>query len=630
VAGVFRSRAAQALAVFAAAFALAFAMFSMLERLGHPGGGVLIPSFNVVAPYAPEAAPVSTTLYNESYRYALTSERVIFTADLSSFAGRYQQPVLLITDAYAFVSVKLNGTPLSDQGGRDGPIPDRQLEPRLYYLTSALKGDWAKDPQILTIELKAEGAKPYLREVFVSEMTDGIFSYRARRFVAVEGTVAATAIAVFASLLSFAVTPLLQYRALAALFATMMMLWSIRNATFAGPISDVPWWAHQMLYYASTFSILVATVYLIDMWTTNSRFVQRGFAFGLIAVLALLYLPVMLGLPDGIALSRQVGNFVGVACFAMMIGQLLYALMTAKAPPWFEMFLFLFCLSVGVIELSGDAFPEMTRLVWPETGLSMAYGPLMPLPLAAGMLINFVRRTVEMRRTLEADNATLAQTVAAREAEISKVYAEREAEVRQKALMLERQRIMRDMHDGIGSQLLGLLLQARSGRLETPDMTKGLQESLDDLNLVVESLDHSGQDLAQALGAFRARIAPKCKAANVALSWDVDGLPPGLAASPAAILQIYRILQEACINALRHARPQHLAIRCSVDPADPGFVQLSVQDDGEGFDAATSRSGGRGLANMRRRAETAGGTFDIVSSPSGTRVAVRVPASAPH
>jgi signal transduction histidine kinase len=620
----------RASAVFAAAFILAFLILSMFERLGHPHGGILIPTFDVVEPGG-MAEPVKTTLFNENYRYALTGERMVFTADLSTYAGRYQQPVMLITDAYAFVSVKLNGIPLSDQGGRDGPIPDRQLEPRLYYLTSALKGDWARDPQILTIELTAEGIKPYLREVFVSELKEGIFAYRARRFVAVEGAVAATAIAIFAGLLSFAVTPLLQYRALAAVFATMMMLWSVRNATYAGPISDVPWYAHQIIYYASTFLILITTVFLINMWTTNSPFVRRGFSYALIAVLAVLFLPALFGMPDAMVIARNIASVVGVACFAMMIGQLLYTLITAKAPPWLEMFLFLFCLSVGVIELTGDAFSEMTRLIWPQTGLSMAYGPLMPLPLAAGMIINFVRRTVEMRRGLEADNASLAQTVAAREAEISKVYAEREEEVRERALMLERQRIMRDMHDGIGSQLLGLLLQTRSGQVDVPDLSKGLQESLDDLNLVVESLDHSGHDLAQALGAFRARIAPKCKSANVALSWDVDGLPPGMAASPAAILQIYRILQEACINALRHARPKTIRIRCSADPASPESVHLVVADDGAGFDPATSRSGGRGLANMRRRAESAGGAFDISSTANGTEITVRIPAAAaPH
>jgi signal transduction histidine kinase len=286
------------------------------------------------------------------------------------------------------------------------------------------------------------------------------------------------------------------------------------------------------------------------------------------------------------------------------------------------------CLSVGIIEVAGDAYPELTRAIWPQTGLSMAYGPLMPLPLAAGMLVNFVRRTVHVRDQLRMDNATLAGLVAAREAEIAKVYAEREADVRQSALMLERQRIMRDMHDGIGSQLLGLLFQARGKALAPEALTQGLQESLDDLNLVVESLDQSGHNLEQALGAFRARIAPKCEAAGVVLDWEIGDLSNASGAGPAWVLQVYRVLQEACINAIRHGKPQRILVQSG--PNASGGIDIVVEDDGAGFDVSAPQKRGRGLSNMRRRAEAAGGTLQIDSAPGRTRLTLHLPAAAPH
>lgn len=620
------SRTARAFLLFGAAFVLVFLLISAAERLGHPYGGVLIPSFDVTF----DGGSATTAMRNEAYRFTSpdTVRAIRFTRDIGPIAAQYKEPVLLVTDAYAYVSVRLNGVPLSDQGGRDGPIPDRQFEPRLYYLSSAIRGDPLRDPQILTIDLKAEGTRPFLREVFVSEIENGIFPYRTRRFVAIEGVVAATAIAVFAGLLSLAVTPLLEYRALSGLFAAMMLFWAMRNFTFAGPVSDVPWPVLQVVYYASTFLILVTTVLLINYWTTNSRFIRRYFVLGLIGVLLVLYVPAALNLQAAMMLSRQAGNFIGIACFAMMIGQLIYTLIRDANPPWFEMFLFLACLSAGLIELTGDAFPELTREIWPLTGLSMAYGPLMPLPLAAGMLVNFVRRTVKVRDQLRMDNATLAGLVAAREAEIAKVYAEREAEVRQSALMLERQRIMRDMHDGIGSQLLGLLFQARGRALEPEALTQGLQESLDDLNLVVESLDQSGHGLEQALGAFRARIAPKCEAAGIALTWEMGDLGAAAASGPARVLQIYRILQEACINALRHGQPKSIRIRSG--PNQDGGIDIVVEDDGAGFDVSAPQKRGRGLSNMRKRAEAAGGTLTIDSAPGRTRLTLRLPASTPH
>lgn len=621
------SRTARAFLLFAAAFALVFLLISGAERLGNPDEGALIPGFDVSF----EGGTTRTWLRDETYRYDAPAKirTARFSADIGRALQGRREPVLLITDAYAFVSVKLNGIPLSDQGGRDGPIPDRQFEPRLYYLSSAIRGDPARDAQTLTIDLRGEGRAPYLREVFLSEIKEGILAYRMRRFVAIEGVVAATAIAVFAGLLSLAVTPLLEYRALSGLFAAMMLLWAARNYTFVGAISDVTWPVQQAAYFASTFLILITTVLLINLWTTNSRFIRQYFVFALVGLLALLYLPAALNFPSAIAVSRQIGNFVGIGCFAMMIGQLIAALIQDEKPPWFEIFLFLACLSVGLIELTGDAYPELSRWIWPETGLSMAYGPLMPLPLAAGMLVNFVRRTVKVRDQLRMDNTTLAELVAAREAEIAKVYAEREADVRQTALMLERQRIMRDMHDGIGSQLLGLLFQSKSTSLSPDAMTQGLQESLDDLNLVVESLDQSGHGLAEALGAFRARVTPKCEGAGIALEWDVDRLGDTARVGPTLVLQVYRILQEACINAIRHGMPKTIRISAVPDPDGTGAIQIAIEDDGAGFDLAAPKKHGRGLANMRRRAEAAGGSLDIQSAPGRTRLTVRLPAATP-
>jgi signal transduction histidine kinase len=625
------SRTARASLLFAAAFILVFLLISAVERLGHPHGGRLIEAFDVTFAGG-VAGTAQTNLRDEFYRYASPDElrAARFGADITSHLSGLKEPALLITDAYAFVSVKLNGVPLSDQGGRDGPIPDRQFEPRLYYLSSALRGDPARDPQILTIDIRGEGRAPYLREVFLSETKDGILAYRMRRFVAIEGVVAATAIAIFAGLLSLAVTPLLEYRTLSGVFAFMMLLWALRNFTFVGAISDVPWPVQQAAYYASTFLILVTTVLLINHWTTNSRFIRRYFVVGLLGLLVLLYLPAAFNMSEGVAVSRQIGNFVGVGCFIMMIGQLIHALIRDDTPPWFEMFLFLACLSVGVIEVGGDAYPELTRWIWPDTGLSMAYGPLMPLPLAAGMLVNFVRRTVKVRDQLRMDNATLAGLVSAREAEIAKVYAEREAEVRRSDLMLERQRIMRDMHDGIGSQLLGLLFQARSKALTPDALSQGLQESLDDLNLVVESLDQSGHGLAEALGAFRARIAPKCESAGITLDWDVDHLDAVGRVGPALVLQVYRILQEACINAIRHGKPKTIRIAAGPDPQAPDCIRIAIEDDGAGFDLSAPKKHGRGLSNMRKRAQAAGGTLDIDSAPGRTRLTLRLPAAAPH
>jgi signal transduction histidine kinase len=189
---------------------------------------------------------------------------------------------------------------------------------------------------------------------------------------------------------------------------------------------------------------------------------------------------------------------------------------------------------------------------------------------------------------------------------------------------------MRDMHDGIGSQLLGLLIQAK-GKAPTPAVfAQGLQESLDDLNLVVESLDQADHGLAEALGAFRTRIAPKCDAAGIALEWDMDDLPPTPHLGPARVLHIYRILQEACINAIRHGKPNTIWIASIQEPERPGGIAIRIEDDGSGFDTVTLPESGRGLRNMRRRAEAAGGSLAIERTGGRTRLTLRLDETASH
>ena len=85
---------------------------------------------------------------------------------------------------------------------------------------------------------------------------------------------------------------------------------------------------------------------------------------------------------------------------------------------------------------------------------------------------------------------------------------------------------------------------------------------------------------------------------------------------------VYRLVQEALTNAVRHA--DATSIRIDVTEHD-GCVDVAVSDDGRGFDAANANSGGFGLTGMRERVELAGGELDIDSSPSGTTVKARLP-----
>jgi signal transduction histidine kinase len=179
---------------------------------------------------------------------------------------------------------------------------------------------------------------------------------------------------------------------------------------------------------------------------------------------------------------------------------------------------------------------------------------------------------------------------------------------------------MRDVHDGIGSQLLGLMIQARAGETNGETLVGGLQAAIDDLYLVVDSLDGVHGALETALGSFRGRIEPKCAAAGIEVVWHMDEVGETKTIGPTTVLQIYRILQEALINAIRHGKPKHLTFGLCRSVQNPTKIEISLRDDGSGFQPAAPKGPGRGLDNMRKRAASIGTELRIESDGGGTCV----------
>jgi two-component system, NarL family, sensor histidine kinase UhpB len=181
---------------------------------------------------------------------------------------------------------------------------------------------------------------------------------------------------------------------------------------------------------------------------------------------------------------------------------------------------------------------------------------------------------------------------------------------------------MRDMHDGMGGQLLSLLVQTRDPETPREDLEEAVEAAIVDLRLLVDSLDSVGDSLDVALAVFRDRVFPKMRAAGVQLGWHNELKTPTSGHSPSVTLNVYRILQEAMSNALRHADATKIGITIAPSDAD-GLILIQVADNGHGFtDSATM---GRGLANMRRRAGEIGGKLVVESNTKGTRIGLLVP-----
>jgi signal transduction histidine kinase len=214
----------------------------------------------------------------------------------------------------------------------------------------------------------------------------------------------------------------------------------------------------------------------------------------------------------------------------------------------------------------------------------------------------------------------LAEALAERSAELEAEFSLRREAEQARTLAEERHRIMRDMHDGVGGQLVALIGQAEHDRLSGDELKSQLRGTLDDLRLMIDSLDEACADLSVALGMFRKRLEPSLARLPIQVRWNTAHLPDLPAVSPTVVLNVVRIVQEAITNALKHAQAGSIEVG-----ADwmAGVLTVSIRDDGRGI--ARDAASGRGLSSMQARARLISAQLVVEDAAPGTCVRLRLP-----
>jgi PAS domain S-box-containing protein len=201
---------------------------------------------------------------------------------------------------------------------------------------------------------------------------------------------------------------------------------------------------------------------------------------------------------------------------------------------------------------------------------------------------------------------------------------------RQLAVAADRERIARELHDGVIQALSGVLLtlQAADTVADQPDAVRHrLADSVDRIDLAVKELRDYVFDLRPAsltdrhLHEALYRLAEDFQDnSGVVTAIDLD---PAVAARLAAdAVDILQLAREALSNVWRHAR----ATTCQVSlRLVDGAAVLEIDDDGRGFNPAAEISRGQGLRNLRERSLRLGGHLGIDSGTTGTTVSVQLP-----
>jgi signal transduction histidine kinase len=196
----------------------------------------------------------------------------------------------------------------------------------------------------------------------------------------------------------------------------------------------------------------------------------------------------------------------------------------------------------------------------------------------------------------------------------------------------ERARIARELHDDAGQRLASMAIELSLVEQEGLHDPQRTSEVLAQMHQEMVSLSGDLRDLSHSLhpGVLKhvgliKTLDLRCKEVTVesgiAVRFDAE---PDIGSVPPAIgLCLYRVVQEAMHNIVKHAgaRTAHVNLACHNN-----YVALTVQDDGRGFDAATVSDHGLGLMSIEERVRMLDGTFAIATSPGkGTTVSVSIP-----
>lgn len=220
-------------------------------------------------------------------------------------------------------------------------------------------------------------------------------------------------------------------------------------------------------------------------------------------------------------------------------------------------------------------------------------------------------------------NINLEQRLQAREAELAASYGQlREIEQRQ-MLSQERQRLMQDMHDGLGSSLTSALRVVEYGSMDEAEVAQMLKGCIDDLKLAIDSMEQVDADLLLLLATLRYRLGPRLESSGIALRWEVTNVPKLDWLDPKNALHILRILQEALTNIIKHTHATEIRVATK---AEADYVAVTITDNGHGFAVESAlKSGGKGLSNQIRRAEAIGAMVKWDSGDTGTCFTLRLP-----
>ncbi|MEM6710225.1 MAG: sensor histidine kinase [Pseudomonadota bacterium] len=405
-------------------------------------------------------------------------------------------------------------------------------------------------------------------------------------------------------------------------YAATLTFWAGYQAwglVTAPPFENPALW--RAMSYIAIGAFVIMSVFFIHRFLGIRRpRIERGLIVALFLGSALFI---------GLALNRDMryarfGLYVWIPLINLLGLYNVYRLLRSTlSSPIFERLCLLLITFVVVVVGIRDYVWDLSAIG--ATGYAIP-GTTYYVPYAAGaVLIGFsmilMTRFARALETAESMNEQLSLKVAEKSEELEANYERLRQAERERTLTDERDRIMRDVHDGLGNQLVRLLSVAENAP-QLREMAPGIRSALREVRLIVDSLAPNDGDLLAVLANFRSRVEKDLIRAGIRFRWQVSDVPLIEDLSPERVVNILRIVQESVTNTLKHSDATEIRVETAFDERSQTLT-LCLQDNGCGITPGTERNHG-GLNNMRERAARIDATLTIDGS-DGTRVELRLP-----
>ncbi|OWQ92979.1 hypothetical protein CDN99_00245 [Roseateles aquatilis] len=279
-----------------------------------------------------------------------------------------------------------------------------------------------------------------------------------------------------------------------------------------------------------------------------------------------------------------------------------------------------------------DAGWSLSHLLVTPVFLSHLSVPLLLFVVAQILLAKFQSNVKRIRD----NNRILTDTLQQRERELLVSYNRQREMENEAAAQTERDRIYRDLHDGIGSKLVTTLFSVRDRDIDHPRLESHLMDALRDLREIISVTEVREQrSIHDVLFTYCSNLDESLSRADFQIEYDISEGPEIVLLTDLS-KQVMRIVEESVANTIKYANASRLSIRMAVihgevlevliedngqaDVAEPAFV-----DGCDGGRADSPLSGGSGLSGLRRRAEGIGGCFHFERTSQGARTRLRLP-----